>query len=259
MEIENEKKQTMVVALSGGKDSTAMVLTMLDNGEQIDHIVYFDTGWEWPQMDHHINQLENYIKMPIWKLYPRMPFNYIMMDKPMVGRKGKNKGIVHRHGKGWPNPRKRWCTGEKIYTVNSFAATLINPILCIGYAADEMHRKITDPTNTKIRIKNKRFPLQEYGIVEAKALKICYDHGFNWDGLYEHFSRVSCFCCPLQSMDSLLTIRKHYPAQWEKMLQMDRKQVDKFRYGKTLNEIETELKKDESYFETKSFFGKEKR
>ena len=31
----------------------------------------------------------------------------------------------------------------------------------------------------------------------------CYDHGFDWDGLYEIFRRVSCWCCPLQSLSEL--------------------------------------------------------
>ena len=31
----------------------------------------------------------------------------------------------------------------------------------------------------------------------------CTERGFTWDGLYERFSRVSCFCCPLQGIGEL--------------------------------------------------------
>ena len=43
-----------VISLSGGKDSTAMLLMMLERGEPIADIMFFDTGWEFPQMYEHL-------------------------------------------------------------------------------------------------------------------------------------------------------------------------------------------------------------
>ena len=46
-----------IVSFSGGKDSTAMLLMMLERGWPVDDIVYFDCGdWEFPQMHKHINR-----------------------------------------------------------------------------------------------------------------------------------------------------------------------------------------------------------
>ncbi|MBQ9455040.1 MAG: phosphoadenosine phosphosulfate reductase family protein [Thermoguttaceae bacterium] len=38
-----------VISFSGGKDSTALLHLMLERGEQIDEVIYFNGGWEWPQ------------------------------------------------------------------------------------------------------------------------------------------------------------------------------------------------------------------
>ena len=35
-----------VISLSGGKDSTAMLHMMLERGESIHSVLFFDTGWE---------------------------------------------------------------------------------------------------------------------------------------------------------------------------------------------------------------------
>lgn len=43
-----------VVQFSGGKDSTAMLLMMLERGMQVDEIIMCDTGMEFPGMYQHI-------------------------------------------------------------------------------------------------------------------------------------------------------------------------------------------------------------
>jgi len=47
-----------VVSLSGGKDSTAMLHMMLERGEKVHSAVFFDTGWEFPEMAAHIDLVE---------------------------------------------------------------------------------------------------------------------------------------------------------------------------------------------------------
>jgi 3'-phosphoadenosine 5'-phosphosulfate sulfotransferase (PAPS reductase)/FAD synthetase len=42
-------------SFSGGKDSTAMLLMLIEKGCPLDRIIFFDTGWEFPQMYDHIN------------------------------------------------------------------------------------------------------------------------------------------------------------------------------------------------------------
>lgn len=44
------QKQFHAVSLSGGKDSTAMLLLMIERNMPIDMVLYADTGMEFPEM-----------------------------------------------------------------------------------------------------------------------------------------------------------------------------------------------------------------
>jgi 3'-phosphoadenosine 5'-phosphosulfate sulfotransferase (PAPS reductase)/FAD synthetase len=126
------------------------------------------------------------------------------------------KGRVHRIGNGWPSPSRRWCTRIKVETIDYFAKPIPNAVHCVGYAADEQDRITSEDESRLIR-----YPLIEWGISESEALSYCYSKGYDWGGLYEIFKRVSCYCCPLQRMDELRKLRKHFPELWQMMLAMD--------------------------------------
>ena len=209
----------IVASFSGGKDSTAMVLEMLERGEQLDEVVFFNTGWEFPQMIKHVDKFERYIGMPIIRLKPKQSFNYLMLEHEVVGRKGVNKGKIYRVGYGWPSPMRRWCTDRKVSTIKAYLGNKTDIVQSIGYASDEYHR--SNRTEMQKKKYSVRFPLIEYGITEKQALEICKSHGFDWGGLYDIFSRVSCFCCPLQRIGEQRNLRHHFPDLWEQMLDWD--------------------------------------
>ena len=52
-----------IVSFSGGKDSTAMTLKMLEDGWWVDEIIFADTGKDFPQMISHINKFDDYIQI----------------------------------------------------------------------------------------------------------------------------------------------------------------------------------------------------
>jgi 3'-phosphoadenosine 5'-phosphosulfate sulfotransferase (PAPS reductase)/FAD synthetase len=203
-----------VISLSGGKDSTAMLHMMIDRKIPIHSVIFFDTGWEFPQMYDHIDLVEKKTGLKIWKLHSRLSFEYWMFHRPIIARKGPMKGKIHRIGNGWPSSSRRWCTREKVETLRYFCKPIPNVVQCIGYAADEK-RDVSDETFSYY------LPLQEWGITEADALQYCYNLGYHWNGLYKIFKRVSCYCCPLQRIDKLRNLRKYYPELWKKMLEMD--------------------------------------
>ncbi len=233
------RRLNKIISFSGGKDSTAMLLMMLDRGEHIHSIVWFDTGWEFPQMHDHIKRVEDHIGIEIVKLNPERSFHYWMFVRPV---KAKNTNEIHRIGCGWPSPSRRWCTRIKVDTLDKHMNQFKPYVKCVGFAADEWWRQ-----NSKCqkKLKRVRYPLIEWGITERQALDYCYSKGFTWQGLYNHFTRVSCFCCPLQRIGELRTLRREFPILWKRMLIMDhlRSSHNKgFKNCKTVHDFERQFK-----------------
>lgn len=237
-----------IVSLSGGKDSTAMLLMMLERGESVHSAVFFDTGWEFPEMFSHLSMLADFVApIPIVSLKPAVPFAQRMMYQP-VSPKGKNGAQPRFLGWGWPSPMRRWCTREKTRAIDHYLKRVPSAISCIGFADDEAHR--VESQNMRGRQGRVRFPLIEWGVSEADALAYCRARGFNWSGLYDHFRRVSCFCCPLQGIRELRVLRRHFPDLWATMLKWDREMPDNrgFRDYATVRDLDARFAEDDRQF-----------
>ena len=212
----SESDPYVVLSLSGGKDSTAMLLGMLERHEHIDEVINCDTGMEFPAMYDHLERLfkiihEEGIKLTI--LRSEESFEYLMLEKEI-----KSEKYGDHYGYGWPSINARWCTKHmKLLLIDNYLKSLKeehpNMIQCIGLASDETERLKRD-NNKK---KNHRHPLVEWGWDEKKCLQYCYDMGFNWDGLYEIFHRVSCWCCPLTSIPELKKLWWYFPLLWHQL------------------------------------------
>lgn len=216
-----------IVQFSGGKDSTAMLLMMLEKDMPIDEIIFCDTGKEFPDMYQHIEKVEKYIGRSITRLKAEHDFDYYFADYEKT--KGKNIGSK---GYGWPRMWVRWCTRIlKQELTKKYLANAGTYISYIGIAADEPKRHINIPKNTV-------HPLFDWGITEKQALLYCYEKGFDWNGLYQHFRRVSCWCCPLQRINELRMLRKHYPELWQELKEMDAKVPYKFKPDYSVEDLE---------------------
>ena len=79
-------------------------------------------------------------------------------------------------------------------------------------------------------------------MTEKDALRYCYERGFNWGGLYEKVERVSCYLCPLQRLTELRVIYREYPELWQKMKELDHRNIKqfkrKFRKDYSIQELE---------------------
>ena len=226
-----------IVSLSGGKDSTAMLHWLLEKNYPVDGIVFMDTGWEFPAMLEHIDLVEKNIGIPITRAKPRKSFEHWLLHQKVVAKKGPMKGKVHRIGYGWPSSLRRWCTREKVGAIIKHMKRYETASMYIGIAADEAHRQVEKAT-----IKNKdyvrAYPLIEWGKTEADCLEYCKELGYHWDGLYDIFCRVSCFCCPLQRVGELRKLRKHFPDLWAQMLEWDHLNIRGFRGEKSVYDMD---------------------
>ena len=213
---------SLVPSFSGGKDSTYLVLRLHELGIKMADIVYFDTGWEFPHMESHIAQVEDIIKQKITRLVPRENFDFLLAQKVRT-RNTQNTFT----GYGWPSANRRWCTGEKRRAMAAYATALtwkgltLPVVQCIGYAADEPKRAENHSKKEVPCFQGYDYPLVTWGITESDALKYCKERGLLWDGLYNIFDRVSCWCCPLGGISRAEKIYSHFPDLWQHMLEME--------------------------------------
>ena len=206
-----EKELFHAVSLSGGKDSTAMLLLMIERGLPIDAVLTADTGMEFPEMYEHLQKLDDYLFAErglhlTWLRHPK-GFEWLMFEEKKqrpASIENRQRLGVSLYGNGWPGPRVRWCTGQlKTHLIHKEINRLkgqYKAVSYVGIAADEPKR-----------IKNERYPLMDWGITEKEALRICYDRGYDFGGLYQIYRRCSCWCCPLQGIGELRKLRQHHP------------------------------------------------
>lgn len=232
-------KDYITVSFSGGKDSTALVLHMVEIGEHIDEVVCCDTYKEFPAMYRHIEKVRKVIEangIKFTMLRAEKSFDYYMFEHQP---KRKNKNLVGLKGFSWAGSRNRWCTSKlKIDIVNKYFRNLrkkYNVIQCVGIAADEGYR-LERKSNQQ---EKHRYPLVEWGWSEKDCLHYCYNKGYDWEGLYELFSRVSCWCCPLQPLEELRKLRSHFPELWEELKQMDKRTWRTIKADYSVEQLET--------------------
>lgn len=206
---------------SGGKDSTYLLLEMIRRELPFDAVLHVETGMDFPAMCEHINRVEDFLwterRMRLTRLRSPRSFEQLMFSA------AKSDGT---RGYGWPGAKVRWCTGQlKTHVIQAYNKTLpVLPQHYIAIAADEASRLKRRCNQDPLH----RHPLIEWGITEAEALAGCYRAGYDWGGLYERFRRVSCWCCPMQSLHELRTLRAHYPDIWAKLRALDDQAIAQF-------------------------------
>lgn len=262
-----EKPKYHIASFSGGKDSTAMVLHMIERGDHLDEVIFCDTTMEFPAMLRHVEKVKKVVEdagIKFTTLRADHDFEYYLTAVDAPNRK-PNSSAFGLPGYGWPSSKNRYCTRYlKIEVVDNYFRNLrerYEVIQYLGIAADEdyrMERKNNqDP--------NHRHPLREWGWVEANAMQYCRDKGYDWEGLYDIFHRVSCWCCPLQRYSELRKLRAHFPELWARLLHLDGRQWKTFAHGYSVKdfdkrfELEDALTSAGESIKNKAFFADLKR
>jgi len=194
-----------IVSFSGGKDSTAMLLRMLELGMQIDEIVFADTKLEFPEILQHIKKVEKYIGRKVTILRTKDNWNKWFYGNVTRGKmKGKMRGFPLTLFPCW------WSREAKYKMLDPFCK---GHIRYIGIAYDEPKR-----------IRNKegyKYPLFEWKWTEKDCIEYLRKKGLLAD-IHLRFGRTGCWCCPKQSKKSFKSLYKHYPHLWDKLRQMEK-------------------------------------
>lgn len=156
--------------LSGGRDSTAMVVRYLELGGEIDYIIFCDTHYEFPQMLEYIDKLESYLLKHFNKSLTRLRNDEDLFSKwaykyPIT--RGENKGKL----RGVPRAiGLDYCTRElkakpsrafiKDKSPNAFKTNIL-----IGYTYDEVENGRTSSLDYGIA----KYPLHKWGWNELEV------------------------------------------------------------------------------------------
>lgn len=136
-----------IVSFSGGKDSTAMLIRMLELGMKIDKIVFADTTLEYPEHYAYIKKIEQYIGRKIIRVRSETGFYYWFYGLFTRGKlEGKRRGMPYLVTHGWCCRELKIKPQAKIQNKTD--------IIYLGIAYDERNRMQ--------KAKNLRYPLVEW-------------------------------------------------------------------------------------------------
>ena len=191
-----------VVALSGGKDSTAMALRLreLHPARQFEYVLT-PTGDELPEMEAHWNRLES-ILGPLTRLNGISLFDLIEEQKMI------------------PNFRARFCT--RILKLEPFIDYMssLHPdsIMYVGLRADEDERLgiIDSQVNVKYPMKEWDWDINNVlAYLDHKGIKIP--------------ARTDCGACFNQRLSEWKDLLEQHPDRYEKYVQIEKRMGHTFR------------------------------
>lgn len=215
------------LSLSGGKDSLALFLKILEEGVRLDEVVAVDLGDEYQATYDALLFaasicLKGGIKFTVLSMpeteecreYREAAKADMGMFEFMAFGHRKRNGC---RGYGWCG-KQRWGTAIKRQLLNRYYQSLGRFVVeYVGIAADEAQRMDIKPHKNYA----KSYPLIKWGMAEADCLGYCYQHGVQWEQngirLYDILDRVSCQHCQQKNLKELRNIRKHLPMLWESL------------------------------------------
>lgn len=193
-----------VASFSGGKDSLAMVLRLLEENKPLTNVVMYDTEMEYQAIYNNVNKISKILKEKGIELTILKPQNNWLYD--MLVRPTKSG-----YGYKWCGGACRWRTSNKVNAINKYLKSFNEEyIQYVGIAYDEPKRAVLE--------NNKVYPLIEWKMTEKECLKYCYDKGWNWNEngveLYDILDRVSCWCCKNKNLKELKNMHDYLPKYW---------------------------------------------
>ncbi len=175
----------LIVAFSGGKDSTAMALQLADMGKSF-RLLHTATGNELPDVRAHIDRIAALTGASL-----------IDLDAPTLDE------LIHHH-QCIPNFRMRFCTPEiKIEPCAEWLNKHPDTILAVGLRADEEGRAGGRYGGATVS-----YPLREWNWGEAEVLECCRLHRVAVP------ERTDCAVCFYQTLFEWYTLWKDYPEMY---------------------------------------------
>lgn len=198
----------VVVAISGGKDSTAMALRLRELYPERDFdFVITPTYNELPEMDAHWKRLEEALGQPLRRVN-EVPLFDLIAQQQMI-----------------PNYRARFCTRIlKIEPMIAYFETLpAGAVQCVGLRADEEAREgLYGDEVTSI------YPMREWGWTLDDVWRYVDEKGFG----YLRSLRTDCALCFWQTLGEWRDLWAHHPALFAEGVELEERMGHTFRSPK---------------------------
>jgi 3'-phosphoadenosine 5'-phosphosulfate sulfotransferase (PAPS reductase)/FAD synthetase len=206
-----------IIALSGGKDSSAMAIYLREPDRWQKHLgktdaepreplenaefVFCDTGTELQETYEYLDQLETKLGKPIVRLQADSPPGKTPFDH-----------YLELYGGFLPSANMRWCTRNlKIKPFENYIGD--DPVVnYVGIRADEDREGYI---STKDNITSV-FPFREDGIDKEDVYRILEDSGMGRPEYYDWRSRSGCYFCFFQRRSEWVGLKENHPELYER-------------------------------------------
>ena len=239
-----DKQARHIVSFSGGKDSTALAIYLLNNYPQLKlEFLFCDTGAELDETYRFIERFETLFGVKI----KRLDALKLLGVKAKPGRTAFDVYLKEHYSGFLPGPQSRWCTIDLKIKPFEHEIGKDKAYSYIGIRADENRTGyqqkpvvFSDAPNI-IPI----YPFKEDGIGLDEVKEILKDSGLGMPDYYKWRSRSGCYFCFYQQIGEWQGLRKYHPVLFQRAKTYEKTKGAK-RYtwveGRTLSDIE-KLKK----------------
>ena len=195
-----------VIALSGGKDSTALALRLAEVEPRDYEYICNATGNELQELHDHLARMSQMLGKPIRRVGYHTDLYGLIDEQEML-----------------PNFRARFCTRMlKIEpTIEYFDSLPEGSVLYVGLRADEEERKGLYGEDITIR-----FPMREWGWDVVKVYEYLDERGVSVP------TRTDCAVCPYQRLGEWHSLWRDNPSEYAKGVAVERKYGHTFRSAK---------------------------
>ena len=245
-----QHKFARVAGTSGGKDSTAVYLMLLEKEKEFDP-VYADTGFEAPETYEYVNTLHEKTGGPKVRVIRADLTKDVLRKRENLPRKWSEAGIsdkkiaealevMHPTGNafldlclsrgGFPSPRMRYCTHKlklEPFSEQVYAPLLdkgFTPVSYQGLRAEESSARAKRSTRGKFDVYGAQYrvilPILRW--TTAQVMHMLARHSVQPNPLYHKgFERVGCFPCIHARKSDIAAMAKHYPEAIERVVKME--------------------------------------